>query len=437
MLSKIKVVLLALVLTISVLVWHDNQTEDSQTIDRRSAEEMADARNADQLLKAKERIEDVETLEEEETLEELETSEEVAASQELESSLGEEAPEKFFYHQLDARQQSIYRELRDGILQSDREIQVETDDANEVYEIFKRVLFDHPEIFWVTNNGEADVFHWSDGSAYTVFEPEYIHTGEAKEEMQAEIDEAVEAFLADVDPELPEYELVRLVYEHIISTTEYNLESTDNQNIYSVFVNQESICAGFSKAAQLLLSRLGIFATYVVGEAYVPGVSTEPIPHAWNLVRVYGEYYFLDVTWGSPVFQESSGLAHRINVLYDYLLVNEEKLFRTHSLREGIELPPVTSLQHNFFVMHNMFHDTHDPELVLDLMNDSIWYGDFWIAFKFATPELFQSMREVILEELAPEAASNLAYWYELDSVQYFVREKENLNKLTVYWVYE
>jgi len=437
MLSKVKVALLALALTLSVLVWFDNQSEDTQTVDSWSAEEMADTRNVDHLSKTKERFEELERQEEEEeeTLEEFEDPEEI--EEDSGEEVAEEIPDVFFFNQLDAQQQVIYQELRDGILRSDRQIQIETDDANEVYDIFKRVLFDHPEFFWVTNNGEADVFHWSDGSAYTVFEPEYVHTGEAKEEMQAEIDEAVEEFLASVDPELAEYELVRLVYEYIISTTEYNLESTDNQNVYSVFVNRESVCAGFSKAAQLLLSRLGIFATYVVGDAYVPGVSSEPIPHAWNLVRVYGEYYFLDATWGSPVFRESSGLAHQIDVLYDYLLVNEEKLFRTHALEEGIELPPVTSLRHNFFVMNNMFHDTHDPELVLDLMNDSIWYGDLWIAFKFATPELFQSMREIIIEELAPEAASNLAYWYELDNVQFFIREKENLNKMTVYWVYE
>ena len=433
MISKIKVALLALILTLSVLIWFDNRAEDSPTVDRRSEEEMANARNADHISQAKERTQKLGAPEGEGTSE----GSERLSPEEVESIPGEQIPGKFFHNQLDARQQDIYHVLRDGLFSSDRQIHIDSDDANEVYEIYKRVLFDHPEIFWVTNNGEADVIRWSDGSASTVFEPEYIHTGEAKEAMQAEIDEVVEAFLADVDPELAEYELVRLVYEYIISTTEYNLESTDNQNIYSVFVNRESICAGFSKAAQLLLTRLGIFATYVVGEAYVPGVSTQPIPHAWNLVSVYGEYYFLDVTWGSPIFQENSGLADQANVLYDYLLVNEEKLFRTHSLRDGIELPPVTSLRHNFFVMNNMFHNTHDPELVLELMNDSIWYGDIWIAFKFDTPELFQSMRDIILEELAPEAASNLAYWYELDNVQYFIREKENLNKLTVYWVYE
>ena len=413
-----RIILLALIVAGSIWIWVDViGNDDSESIDRRSvAEAMEDHLEA--------------TEPPEEEIEEIEPPEEI-------ETYFADLTDKFFYNQLDEEDQVIYQEIRNGLLSSEEQIQLDTDNANNVHEIFRLVMFDNPELFWVTGTASATVSRWSDGRAYTVFEPKYGHTGEAKEEMQAEIDEAVEAFLASVEPGLSEYELVKVVYEYIISTTEYDLESTDNQNIYSVFANRESVCAGFSKAAQLLLTRLGIFATYIVGDAYVPGVSSEPIPHAWNLVQVYGEYYFLDVTWGSPVFQEGSGLAHRIDVLYDYLLLNEEMLFRTHMLGEGIELPPVTSMQHNFFVMNDMFYETHDPASVLEAMNASIMDGDDWVSLKFATPEIFESMRPVILEELAPEAARNLAYWYGLDSVQYFIREKENLNKITLYWIYE
>ena len=414
-----RIILLILIVIGSIWIWLDLSADDNEsTVDRRPVTEMeepmAEPEAAD--------------------LEEVEISDEVI--EDVEVNL-EDLSGKFFFNQLDERQQVIYREIKEGVIRSDLEIQIDTDNAEEVLEIYRLVLFDHPEIFWVTNAGSATVSRWSNGIVYTMFEPEYEHTGEVKEAMQVEIEAAVEAFLASVEPGLSEYELVREVYEYIISTTTYNLDSTDNQNIYSVFVNRESVCAGFSKAAQLLLERLGIFSTYVVGVAYVPGASTAPVPHAWNLVRVYDEYYYLDVTWGSPIFQEGSGLAYRVDVLYDYLLVNEEKLFRTHTLAEGIEMPPVTSLQHNFFVMNDMFYETHDPEQILEAMNTSIQNGEDWVAFQFATPELFQAMRPIILEELAPQAARNLATWYGLESVQYFIREKENLNKITLYWVYE
>ena len=344
--------------------------------------------------------------------------------------------ERFFYNQLDEGQQEIYRTLRDGIARSDEEIQLDIDDIEEVQAIFRFILYDYPEFFWVTGTSLSRIYQWTDGRSYMFFKPEYGYSGAQKEAMQDEIEEAVEAFLATVEPELSEYERVQMVYEYIILTTSYNLEAPNHQNIYSVFVNRQSVCAGFSRAAQLLLNRLGVFATYVSGTAYVPGTSNEPIAHAWNLVRIDGAYYYLDVTWGSPIFQDGSGL-HHSGIIYDYLLVSEDMLFRTHTLSEGIEMPPATSLRHNFFVMNDMFYEWADEERILESMNTSIRNQEEWIAFKFATPELFQMMRPIILDDLARQAARNLAEWYDLDQVQFFIREKENLNKITIYWMYE
>ena len=62
-----------------------------------------------------------------------------------------------------------------------------------------------------------------------------------------------------------DYQKILYVYEYIVNTVDYDLEAADNQNIYSVFVNRRSVCAGYSKATQYLLERLGVFCTYVTG----------------------------------------------------------------------------------------------------------------------------------------------------------------------------
>ncbi|MCL2559169.1 MAG: hypothetical protein FWE07_01665 [Turicibacter sp.] len=344
--------------------------------------------------------------------------------------------ERFFYNQLDEAEQVIYRELRDGVYRGDLEIRLETDDAERVHEIYQLILFDYPEFFWITGAGMSTITRWSDGTAYITFQPEYAHTLEARATMQIEIDEAVEAFVSTINPGMSDYDVVLAVYEHIIFTTSYNLDASDHQNIYSVFVNQESVCAGFARAAQLLLNQLGVPTIYVAGVAYVPGTSVEPIAHAWNLVRLAGEYYHLDVTWGSPNFQ-NEGMANHPGIVYDYFLINDELIFRTHTITPGMSVPAATSLRHNFFVVNGMFYEDHDAERVLEAMNASVMTGEAWIAFQFATPALFDQMRPIILDDLAPQAARTLAEWYGLESVQYMIREKGNLNKITIYWVYE
>jgi len=346
----------------------------------------------------------------------------------------------FFYNQLDEEARIIYRAIRDGVADGLEEVILETDNIDLIHSTYRFVLFDHPEFFWATGAASTIVTSWTDGRTYATFKPVYAHQGADKTRMQEEIEIAIDAFLATVDPHLSEYEKVRLVYEYLILNTSYNLDAPDHQNIYSVFVNRESVCAGISRAAQLLLTRLGIFATYITGDAYVPGTSEAPVAHAWNLVRVNGKYYYLDVTWGIPFFQEDNALT--IDIIYDYLLITGDLLFRTHTLGEeittqGIILPATNSWTHTFFYLNNMFYDHNDRAVLLEDMNNSILNQERRISFQFATPELFEEMRAIIIEELAPIAAHNLMEWHGLMSTQYFFRERENLNKITIYWTYE
>ena len=59
----------------------------------------------------------------------------------------------------------------------------------------------------------------------------------------------------------------------------------------------EIVCEGFAKATQLLFTLCGVESYYVIGDTPTGG-------HGWNIVKVNGNYYQLDVTWndadGSP-----------------------------------------------------------------------------------------------------------------------------------------
>ena len=97
--------------------------------------------------------------------------------------------------------------------------------------------------------------------------------------------------MSGADEEADQYAKVKYVYDTIIRETDYDPASPDNQNVYSVFVNNRSVCQGYAKAIQYLLNRLGVECTLVLGTVE-SGEGQEG--HAWNLVKVDGEYYYVD-----------------------------------------------------------------------------------------------------------------------------------------------
>ena len=59
-------------------------------------------------------------------------------------------------------------------------------------------------------------------------------------------------------------------------------------NPHIAIVNKKTVCAGYAKAFQLLLTKLNIPCYYIVGFAKEA--------HAWNIVKLDG-YYNVDLTW--------------------------------------------------------------------------------------------------------------------------------------------
>ena len=99
-----------------------------------------------------------------------------------------------------------------------------------------------------------------------------------------------------------DYEKIFSVYNYICQTVEYDWEVLDappewdgvstgyGQTAYEALCGEKAVCAGISEAITLLLNKLGVPCKTVIGFA------PSGIAHAWNLVKLDGQWYFLDAT---------------------------------------------------------------------------------------------------------------------------------------------
>lgn len=347
---------------------------------------------------------------------------------------------KYYYSKLNAGEQLVYKEIAQGIREHQPEIYVHTDQAENANRIFRFVLYDMPDIFWCDGKATTTGYEGRAGKeGYAILQVAYTYDKETAKAKAAAIKTAVTECLSGIDQGAEEYEKIKYVYDYVVRTVDYDPAAPDNQNICSVFLEKRSVCAGYARAFQYLLEQMNLYVTYVTGTS-TGGLSGTRAEHAWNLVRCGGEYYYVDATWGDPVFtnQETEEALQNFSVInYDYLLTNEEQLFLTHTLSAEVDMPPCNSNTYNYYILNGMYYDSLDEEMLLGAMNQVVDAQENPVIYKFADQDLYVQGRELIMNKLIERSAQRFMKKYGKEEVNYYYQEEELLNKLTIFWVYE
>ena len=316
-------------------------------------------------------------------------------SEEEMSRLQKEQEGLYTYDCLSENEQTVYGEIYASIFYM-QEIELSTTDADQMEKVFQCVLNDHPEIFYVDG---YTFTKYTRGSSVTkiMFEAAYTMDRAKIEETREQIESSVSEILSGVPVGTDEYEKVKYVYEYIIENTEYNVAAENNQNICSVFLNNQSVCQGYAKATQYLLQRAGIKATLVVG--FVEGGEG----HAWNLVFADGDYYYIDTTWGDASYRMTTEETFEVNNLpvinYDYLCVTTEQLCKTHRIQNVVPMPECSAVKDNYYVREGAYFVAVDEEQLEEVFEKSYADQKDYITLQCADFECYQSMFDALITE--------------------------------------
>jgi len=298
---------------------------------------------------------------------------------------------RYVYQSLTGYDALLYTQIAAALDQHEASIPIEISEPKEAMRLLSYVLADYPEYFWVEGGGTI-ITTTRNGKAVD-YSLEFIYLMDEKQraEAQTEIDAAAELCLSQIDPNWTEYDKVKAVYDFIIANTEYSIDRSDDQTLYSVMVSGEGVCTGYAKATQYLLNKLGIFCTYITGD--IPGRDS----HAWNLVKVDGEYYFLDTTWGDPVFEGESVPDDYIS--YDYFCITTGDLLKTHRIDHDWPVPECTALESNYYVKNQLYFDEYSYEVILPVVLNAMDKGSKAFSFRFSGYEAYRKAMSLLFEE--------------------------------------
>lgn len=339
--------------------------------------------------------------------------------------------QEYYFGQLNEAERRVYREMLEGIRNREEEFYLTSGDDSLVDRVYHALLKDHPELFWI-HNRETVYKTTYEGADYSMFSPGYTYTEQEVREILQAMEQAWQNVSAGLQGISDPYEQVKAVYTYVIDNTEY-MESEHDQNIAGVFWKKQAVCAGYARAVQCLLERLGIPCIYVEGNTIG---SSEG--HAWNIVQIGGQYYYVDATNGDqPEFLEGDAvqLAEHKTTLYDYLCPFPEEYEMTYTPSEEFTVPDCTATDRNFYVLNQGCFDQYDRQQILDYCRMRLDNGAAVIRFKFSSSDAYETAcRELLEEGYVRRTAEYYMELYGISSVEYHYGLLQNMK--TIYLMF-
>ncbi|MDO5702920.1 MAG: hypothetical protein Q4G47_06170 [Lachnospiraceae bacterium] len=340
----------------------------------------------------------------------------------------------FAYDQLSPDVQHVYSQLYTGITDLRSEFTVRAGGSEEIKSAITAIMVDHPEFFWL--DGSASMNGFTTFGIWQVKLDFNMDAADIPTVREAIENRALQYELA-LSPDAGDYEKVKAAYEFIIDITDYVADSPQNQNIQSVFINGMSVCAGYGRALQYLLGRVGVWCAYIEGTT-----GTEAEGHAWNLVNIDGVYAYVDPSWGDPTYGEDETDAARLAIIYDYLCLTTDEMLRTRHIADGnYELPLASDRTYDYYVMNGMFYDGFDSGDVSSAIWRAVDEGRNSVFFKFSDSYSYYAAKSALfpaaedgIESLLDAPIRQRMEWDESTSMRYYYSCSDDLWIIKVYW---
>lgn len=291
----------------------------------------------------------------------------------------------YCYSTLDANGRQLYDFVIKAIQRHESKITipktmtVTTDDYCKIYEM---IYNSEHSIFYI----DTQMKYTSNSKTKRLVSAElcYTYTMDQVSAMQKKIDEAAETIINRITDNMTEYDVAKLFYDTIVTNCVYDESGENCRDIYGCLVDGKAICGGYAKAFSYLCDKVGIQTLTITGDSLSEGA--DPIPHMWNMIKLGGEWYHVDVTAG---YVKNAVTPY---IRYDYFCVDDECIKKSRTVYEqSYSYPAAAANKYNYYTYNNLCVDSWESakELLVNQIIEASSKGETTIQFRCANDEVF------------------------------------------------
>ena len=272
----------------------------------------------------------------------------------------------YYENVLDEEEKKIYKVIFEGIKNKEDSITVYTNHSTAA-KVWRTIICDHPEMI------NLKWFSWQyNDEKSTIIKPTYLTYSDFDLNLKVrKIQRSIKKIVNETKGK-SEFEKEKYIYEWLGEKSNYGqgLLNSD-QSAYTAFtMMSNTVCAGYGKAAQILLANCGIESWININEE-----------HLWNTVKLDGEYYFFDATVTSNSEENIYG-----NV--SYMGLNQNKNTSDYEILFTEATPDITGEKYNYYDYYNLTL-TYTDDSTLEEIKTRLEETEYeTVEFKFTNPDV-------------------------------------------------
>lgn len=186
-------------------------------------------------------------------------------------------------------------------------------------------LNDNPQVFWVAN-----AFSYGYSGNDTYFQMYSVVPQSQCNTMIQQLNSRVTAIIKAMPSGLSELDREIYLFDYLTKNCVYDTAAVTDSTRWKAFTSYGAlvegtvVCEGYSRSMQLLSSYAGLQSMLLTGQS-------NGVNHMWNLMKIDGNWYHLDVTWSD-----------NDPTVYNYFNVTDAVIKQTHTI-----FPTASSLTEN------------------------------------------------------------------------------------------
>lgn len=187
--------------------------------------------------------------------------------------------------------------------------------SEELKSLFSTVVNANPQLFYVS---PAYNFTCTYSGVVYSLKPQYTMTAAEAAEKTAFFNRTVEGIAGCTAEGMTDFEKVLAVHDYFVLHYEYDT-TYSNYSALSIFEDETGVCQAYALGFMAVMQRLGIPCSMV---------TSDPMRHAWNMVKLGDYYYHVDVTWDDPLEDRVGRVLHKFLLLDDETIASGDEQSR-------------------------------------------------------------------------------------------------------------